>query len=188
MWACLKANGELLSQLAGVLQSLAAVVALIVGGIWTFRLFVKNRLNKPCATSGHLVTTRHLQGNGLLVHIGVEVKNESAVMMRLTSGEVRLVPILPLSEEAVLALDAVRKPARCAGEDAEVTWPGTLQYTFDWSKDPREIEPHESDTFHFDFVAADALTTFQVYSYLRNEAKGKRDIGWSTTTFHDVEE
>ena len=42
--ALLAVSPETLSQLASALQAAAAVVALIVGGIWTYRLFIENRM------------------------------------------------------------------------------------------------------------------------------------------------
>lgn len=151
-------------------------------------LFVRNRLNRPCGTVAHLVTTKQLSGHGMLVHVGVEVKNGSAVLMRLTSGECRVVPILSLDDDTIAALDTARRPQRDADCEAEVQWPRMHSYEFDWSDCPREVEPRETDTFHFDFVVNSDLTWFETYSYIQNVTKDRHDIGWSTTTFHQVEE
>jgi hypothetical protein len=127
---------------------------------------------------------RDLGREGLLVHVAVRVKNESAVMMRLVSGEVRISPVLPLSPDVVPQLDAFRRSESERGQ--EIDWPGRLAYEFDWSDNPREIEPHESDTYDFDFVVDGSTVTFEVYSYFSNPTKKRQDIGWGLTTLHDV--
>jgi hypothetical protein len=52
------AGPQTIQQLAQALQSAAAVAALFIGGLWTYRLFVKNRLGKPSAKISHQVTVR----------------------------------------------------------------------------------------------------------------------------------
>jgi hypothetical protein len=172
------------SQVASGVQSTFAVLAIVVGGLWTYLLFVRNRLGKPCAETGHSVVVKDLGAEGKLVHVVVRVKNGSAVMMSLKSGEVRLSPMLPLLPETLRMLEEFRQPRRTG--ESEVDWPGRMTYEFDWSMAPREIEPHESDTYHFDFVVPPILETFQIYSYFANTTKRGRDIGWATTTIHDV--
>lgn len=179
------ANAQAMQQLAAALQSVATVIALALGGVWTFRLFVRNRLDKPCAIITHNATVKDLSNRGLLIHASVQIQNQSAVMITITSGEVQLIPILPLSDGVTGLLDQYMNPKRSPGME-QIAWPKRLTIPLEWSKDPREIEPHESDTFHFDFVIDEPLSTFKIYSFFVNVSKGSRDIGWSTTTIHDV--
>ncbi len=177
-------TAEAFSQWTGGVQSIAAAIALVVGGMWSYLLFVRNRLGRPCLTAAHTVTVKDLGGEGLLVHVAVQLTNESVVLAMVISGEVRFVRLLPLDAKTVPMLGEFRQPER-SGEQ-EVCWPGRLVYSFDWTKEPREIEPRESDTFHFDFVTSGPLETFEVYSYFENPTKRERGIGWCTTTIHDM--
>jgi hypothetical protein len=179
------ASPESLSQGMSALESVATIVALVIGGVWTFRLFVRNRVDKPRATPSHAISIVDLGPEGLLLHVSVQVQNGSAVMLRLTSGEIRLAPILPLPDDATPLLDEFRASERTGA--TEINWPGCQRIVFDWSKRPREVEPGESDTYHFDFVVSSGLKEFEVYSYFQNVAKIGRSIGWSTTTLHHVE-
>ena len=173
-----------IEQLAGAIESGATVVALLVGGVWSYRLFVKNRLDKPRAETEHNVIVKKIGTNHLLVHVGLIVKNQSQVIMKITSGEVRLVSILPLADKIITKLHNGEKTLRSS--ETEVVWPEKQVIEFDWSEVPRVIEPQEKDTFHFDFFAKQPLCTFQVYSYIENISVRRRKIGWNTTTFHDV--
>jgi hypothetical protein len=119
-----------------------------------------------------------------LIHVALKVRNQSAILMRIVSGQVRVTPMLPLAQETLAVLASNEGYLR-PGE-TEIRWPNRKTIEWDWAKEPREIEPLECDTFHFDFVVDDSWRTFQAYSFLRNAAKGGRVIGWNTTTIHDI--
>jgi len=178
-------NAEAAEQIAGAFESIATIIALIIGGIWTFRLFIKNRLNKPRAQFTHEVEIRDLGEQGFLIHVGVKVYNQAPLLMTITYGEVRLVPMIPLSSEIVMLVQEKKSPLHV--NDTEIAWPNRQVIKTEWTRYPREIEPSETDTFHFDFIASKPLSTFQIYSYFRNISKQNREIGWNTTTIHDVQ-
>jgi hypothetical protein len=180
----LSKHAETIEHLTGALKSVATVVALAIGGMWTFRLFIKNRLNKPRAQPTHEVEIRDLGDLGLLVHASVKIYNQSPVLMTIAYGEVRLVPMLPLPNEIVALVREKKSPLQL--NDTEIAWPRRQTIKAEWSKCPREIEPSETDTYHFDFIVDRPLSTFQIYSYFRNVSKKRREIGWNTTTIHDV--
>jgi hypothetical protein len=172
--------------LSSVLQSLTTAVGIVVGGLWTYCLFVRNRLSKPHAEVRHTVAIRHLNHDRLLIHVAIEVRNESPILMRITSGKVRLYSMLPLASELKKSLESGGElPER--GND-EINWPYE-ERDFHWEgeKNWHEIEPQESDQFDFDFIAPRSLRTFQIYSYVKNVAKPNKEIGWNTQTIHDVE-
>lgn len=180
----LKAEASTLEQLAGATESVATIAALVVAGIWTFRLFVKNRLAKPRAETEHQVHVTDLGPLGYLIHVSLKVRNQSVVLMKIASGEMRFVPMLPLKrdlEESIKEHRDVVPPG-----ETEIRWSDAQILEFDWRSEPREIEPQECDTFHFDFVAAKPLAVFQIYSHICNHAKRGQVIGWNTTSIHQV--
>jgi len=177
------AGPQTIQQLAQALQSAAAVAALFIGGLWTYRLFVKNRLGKPSAKISHQVTVKDLGDRAVLVRVGVLVESQGAVLVRIETGKVRLARVMPLDAEFSEQLQKHEYPLR---EGARLKWPVLEVRSFDWSRAPREIEPRESDTFFFDFIVDEPLKTFEVYSYFKNLSKPGREIGWNTTTIHDV--
>lgn len=177
---------DTLEHLSKVVESLTTAAGIIVGGLWTFRLFVQNRLSQPRAEVQHEVAVRPLDQVRLLVHVAVKVHNESPILMRITSGKVRLIPMLPLDPKLEKALEAGTEPR--TPKNDELSWPNSQEIKFQWEGEKKchEIEPQESDEFHFDFVAPLSLRTFQIYSYVKNVAKSKKEIGWNTQSIHDV--
>lgn len=176
---------ENLEHVSKVIESLITAGGIVVGGLWTFRLFVKNRLNQPRADVQHEVAVRHLGAERLLIHVAVKVHNESPILMKITSGKVQLIPMLPPAAGLKQLLES-GKGLRESGS-GELSWPDTQELDFHWEEEKRhEIEPQESDEFHFDFIAPHSLRTFQIYSYVKNIAKPNKEIGWSVQTIHDV--
>src|ERR1035437_10352507 len=56
----LKEIAGIAKDLTGALQSVATIIALFIGGLWTFRAFVKGRGNYPRAKLEHLISHRRL--------------------------------------------------------------------------------------------------------------------------------
>lgn len=172
-----------IEKLTSGIESLVTAIGIVVAGIWTYSLFVKNRLDKPSAKISHKVEYRRIPENEILIHVAVHVANTSDVLLRIVSGEVRVTPMLPMADEILGRLHQWEDMTK-EGE-GEIHWPGRKTYKIDWVSKSRQIEPKEDDTFHFDFVLDRSVSTFQVYSYIENTEK--KTIGWNTTTLHDIE-
>lgn len=178
----LRRDSEPIEQLASGIESLATVAGVVVAAIWTWRVYIRNRVRYPRAEIQHQVEIIVLDSERLIVHVDVLVRNISEVLVSLVSGCVRVSRMLPVPP-AWLAKPDERGLLNEGGE--EFSWPELRTREFDWSEDPREIEPRESDSYQFDFLVAGPLETIQVYSHLRNVAKRKRKIGWNTTSIHN---
>ena len=74
--ASLKYNVAIVKDVAVALQSLATVIALLVGGFWTFRAFVKTRGKHPRAKIEHQVSFRLLPDDSHLLILDVFVENQ----------------------------------------------------------------------------------------------------------------
>lgn len=87
-----------------------AGAAIVVGGTWTYFLFIHNRLGKPVAKISHHVDFRDLQGPGVLVRVGVIVENKGSVLLKFRQADVRLTPMLPLCSPLKETLECRRRP------------------------------------------------------------------------------
>lgn len=173
-------------QIAEILESLVTIAAIIVGGVWTYWLFVKKRQKYPHAKTIHEVVHKYLPGKKLWIRVTVTITNLGDVLLSLTSGEVFVQQILPLissSEESVKLLEKEQKEKDVVCR--EIEWPGYVR-EFKWEKERFEIEPGESDQISCDFILDDGVKTIRVYSYLKNVSKGKREIGWRLTTIYNI--
>ena len=101
--------------------------------------------------------------------------------IRLSSGPPEM---LPVNQDLKNKVYSGNIP--CLKGYKEISWPLLDEFVFDWSEFKREIEPNESDEYHYDFVVDSDVNTVQIYSHLSNEKKLRRDIGWNCTTIHNL--
>jgi hypothetical protein len=163
---------------AGLIESVknaAGVVAVVVGGWWTYRLFIKGRGDFPRASITHRITHRRLTENQTLVRVTVGFENSGTVLLTVGEGVVRLSQVGPLPNDGVASRQR---------SERTVEWPEIESRVLE--ADVVEVEPGESDEVDFDFVLDAEIDMVEVYSYFRNPSKADRDIGWTLTTLYEL--
>jgi hypothetical protein len=169
---------------ADVAQSVFTVLGIVVGGVWTYLLFVKRRQRYPRAKVGHKITHKRLPGDRHLLHVVTEVSNTGEVLLTLGSGLTRVQQVLPPPSDLVKVVRNGKDPVGPA--DTEYPWPCVGERLRDWTNDPREVEPGETDEIHWDFIVEPDAQTLEIYSYFKNVTKEGREIGWNLTTMYDL--
>jgi hypothetical protein len=170
---------------ADIVHSFFTVVGIVVGGVWTYMLFIKKRQRYPRAKATHTITHKPLGHHRVLLHVTTCISNPGEVLLRLVSGFTRVQQLLPPPPEFVAAMNKGEDPVRQT--DTEYLWPLVGERTWNWEKAPHELEPGENEEVHCDFVIADTLRTLEIYTYVKNDAKPNREIGWNLTTIYDLE-
>lgn len=169
---------------ADIVHSFFTVLGIVVGGVWTYMLFIEKRQRYPRAKATHAITHKPLGHNSVLLHVTTDISNSGEVLLRLESGFTRVQQLLPPPPEVVAAIKKGGDPVP-AGK-TEYPWPLVGERTWDWKAQPHEVEPGENEEVHCDFVIADTHSTVEIYTYVRNEAKPNREIGWNLTTIYDL--
>jgi hypothetical protein len=171
--------------------SIATIVAVLLGGAWTYVLFRWRRLRYPRLNVQHKI--HHWPANGrVLLHVAVATQSVGEVILHLDSMFVRVQQLMPLPAQVLDALAADKDPV--PENESEVSWPEIACRRCNWETEPREIEPGETDEHHFDFVIPAYLDRIEVYSHIVNARKARRwlfwkspkAIGWNTTTVYSL--
>lgn len=168
----------------GFIQSIEAVVtilAIIIGGIWTYVLFVKNREKFPKADIKHIVEKIN-KSNEVVIRLTIEVKNLGKTKLPITSGEVRLQQIKPSTAAVLKAVEMFKGIED--NKKREIRWPILEERIFSFKKDKYELEPTEKDNFEFDFIVSDEIELIQFYTHIENGLK--EDKGWNCTSIHEL--
>ncbi|MSQ32999.1 MAG: hypothetical protein EXR60_01050 [Dehalococcoidia bacterium] len=168
---------------ADIAQSVATVLAILVGGYWTWMFFVSKRGRFPRADIKHNISHRPFANGKVVLSVSVIISNNGDVLLSLVSLETRVQQVLPPPPNVLDVIETGGDPVK-AGE-GEVQWPELSSRALSLKKGEFEIEPGESDHRMFDFFIDEEVQTVEVYSYFKN-VKKDGPIGWGRTTVYDI--
>lgn len=174
------------------IQSAVTIVAIIIGGIWTYLLFVAQREKAPHATVEVKTTVIPLTDAVNLLQVDLKLQNTGHTLIPVTSATARIQNVLPLwgcSPNDACATrelnEALDKPERVSDK-------------FDWpllanrdSDTPNPVEPRETANLQFEFVIPASVKVARVYGFVENNyvSKGKEPrSGWLDVQFVTIAE
>lgn len=196
-------NLDAIKQLVEIAQGITTITAIVVGGFWSYKIFIQKRQRYPRVKIEHHIICRSISSENrrTLLSLDVVISNSGDVLLSLQSGEIFIKQLLPLP-------DKILKPYN-QGENLDgeqiTGWKMIAFRAEKWEsnkkKEPRmkrimkalgisypsgiEIEPGEIEQLHYDFFISNNVRSILVYSYFRNIQKSHR-VGWSLTTTHDI--
>lgn len=177
-WTALGAGGK--DTLAAV-QSIVTIIAVLVGGVWTYRTFVQFRQDRPRLIITHSVNHFRVPKHLILLSVEEKFSNVGPVVLELTKGEIRIIPILPLPD-AVARL--AKTPTPLNSEDPNV-WPVLIWYPHLWDTNREFIEPGEADSIKNYFLIPDSIEVVNIVSFVANPAEGN-NMAWRASTTYDL--
>lgn len=174
-----------IKDVADIVQAFITALALIVGGAWTYLLFVSKRQRFPRAKIEHQVAQRAVSAGAIFLIIEIIISNTGDVLLSLVSGEIEVRQVCPPGGNFLQLLTA---GPQTTGRRVElVDWPALFTYSEDWpGKRIIEIEPGESEQLLYTLLVQAEVKSIYLYSYFRNITKRRKELGWETKTFHDV--
>jgi hypothetical protein len=162
---------------AATLQSVATIVALVIGAWWVLR----RRRTYPRANFAHSVTSVPLNGEVTLIRVAVEIENIGDVLLTLATSMAGIQQVVPVPDQLHSAL--ANRAAFIGSTEPEMDWPFIDLKYHDWTGS--YIEPGEAAAFHFELLAPASVRTVLVYSYFRNITR-PGDQGWNTSALYEV--
>jgi hypothetical protein len=167
---------------AASIQAAVVFAGALVGGIWTWRLFVRNRLAYPRASVQLSVSHLPLvKDKSQLVHVAVSIKNTGDVLLKSSRAELRLRQVVPVPEDLAEVADGNCDPV--LEGHTEIEWPCLAARN--WRKEHGfEIEPGEVDSLHADFAIPITVSVVQFYFFVSNSRKERDGIGWAHTELY----
>lgn len=163
------------------LESLATILAIFLGGIWTYMLFIKNREKFPKADITHKIEQINRK-NDVILRLTVGIENLGKVKLPVNSGEVRLQQIKPQTATVVNAIKSFRENK--SSKKREIEWPVLEERILNFGRDEYELEPTEKENFEFDFILDQEINVIQFYTHIENVFK--TDKGWNYTSIHEL--
>lgn len=174
-----------LKDVADIIQALITSLALIIGGLWSYQLFVRKRQRFPRAKIEHQVSQRAVSAEATLLTINILIFNPGDVLLSLVEGKIEVRQALPPGSNFLQMLTGSQM---AIGRRVEfVDWPTLFSYSEDWSgKNIVEIEPGESEQWLYTLLVRAEVATIYIASFFGNVSKRRKELGWRLETFHDV--
>jgi hypothetical protein len=163
---------------AAIVESVATVIALCVAGLWTYRLFVKNRASYPRALVSIVHRLQPIAEQSRILRVEIQVKNDGAVLLPIGSLVCRLLQVRPVTgslEERLRDGLPLILPNK-----QRVDWPMLDSRNWEYNKDQAEIEPGEVQHFCCDFSVDASVELAEIYCHLSNPRKNDT-MGWTAT-------
>ncbi|MCD4674576.1 MAG: hypothetical protein K8S18_01080 [Desulfobacula sp.] len=175
----------IIKNLIDIIESIVTIIAILAGGIWSYRLFIKKRLKYPRANISNQVFHRCLSEDKVLLHVVTTISNTGDVLISIISGITWIQQMTPLHTNVIDSIKIGINPV-LQGK-TEIDWPLLEEQKFEWKKGKFEIEPGENDQIHYDFILDSYVETVKIYSFYKNVMKHGRELGWSVTTIYDLQ-
>jgi len=155
--------------IVATLQSVFTVAAIIVGGVWTFFLFIHNRLDRPRLQITQRISHIPISNDRNLLLVDEILSNPSSVLLDLKNGGVRVVQIAPLPAAARIKVATNQHLVDSDKNKAGNVWRIIEERHHVWDvKNQLEIEPGETDQLHDEFVLPANIRAVNVISYIYN--------------------
>ena len=169
---------EAWNALAGTIQSFATVAAIVVGAVWTWRLFIKKRQHYPRAAVSHQTHAFSLPDGRTLLRVTAKVANIGEMLMCPRDIRTRVQHLLPVPDHIAAQMQLSTDPPN---DDAEFPWPVLGKRVWRIDEGMADIEPGEAEVLPSDFIIPPGVTHVLVYTHVPNPAKPEIGIGWSDT-------
>lgn len=166
------------------IQAILISIGIVVGGFWTYLMFVRERLGFPKVNIDLNIEDIDHPPNKRIVHVEIQLKNIGRVILKSDYSELRIRKVVPIPEEISSLVEKGDDPV--AEGRTEIEWPLIVKQR-EWQKDKDfEIEPGETDFLHADYVINSEIKVVEFYFYLANakKKKKKQNIGWTQTKIH----
>jgi hypothetical protein len=184
------------------IQAAMTIGAILVGGLWAYMLFIKQRQQYAHLKVEHHVTHVLLPKHRILLMVDVDHSNVGSVKVSLTSADIKVYALRQqtLTAEAIAQVNEGRfeadqpDPLWDIQAERKTTWEperNALSEIFgNFGKtrknpDERVVEPGESDQLHYEFILSDDAWPLLIYSYFENPTIKDQKIGWATRSLYD---
>ena len=174
------------------LVAFVTVVAITIGGYWTYDSFIRKREGAPRAKVSLTVTDFKVSEDQNVVHAVLTFENIGECLIKLKERLVRFQLVLPADDKKIRERfeKAKVKSDFDVVEEGEtfIMWP-ELACREDRRNGPEaarliHVEPGETETFYADAVIDSGIQLVRVYGFVENPRTD--NLGWACEIFHTV--
>jgi len=168
-----------------IIQAAITSIGIVIGGIWTYLLFVRQRLAFPKVDINLCIDAKLLPEGSRLIHAELKIVNIGNVIFKSNYAELRLRQVVPVPDNLIDTIKNGFDPV--PDGRTEIEWPMIAGREWKWSEGGFEIEPGESDSLHADYVIPKNIKILEFYFYISNAQKKRHGLGWTHTELYEFD-
>lgn len=173
---------------ADLTQAVVATVAIVIGGWWTYRIFVQEREGQAHAIVTEKLSQSSLTSQVNLLQVVVRIENTGHVLIPVKYVEIsvqQLTPIEGCEGATHCVIDELNDALSSIDRTADrFNWPDIAQRVSTYS-DPRPVEPGESEYMDFELAVPASIQTVRVYAFVRND-ESSQGYGWHDAQLYAI--
>lgn len=174
---------EELSKIIQIITSAITSLGIIIGAIWSYHLFIKNRQKYPKSIISHSIDVQKFPDEkNLILTINVIIQNTGKTLLKINSYIIELLELYPSDDFIHQTNSEPFQNKGCAELSA-------LKKIFVEENSPKnniELEPSESEKFTYIVVINSKIKAVELSSFFSNPMKNKRGLGWHERTTHNL--
>jgi hypothetical protein len=175
---------EIFPKIMAILSDIATICAIVVGGIWTYRLFVKKREDYARAVIKQEIEEHKILPEKYLLRVTIYVQNIGSVAVYPTKSITKINKITPLTDVSLKGL--LEKRPDIGDSDDTILWPDVFIREQNLEDDDFYVEPGETEQIWTDFIVDDDTQIIQIYSKVYC-GKKYGNLYWDAVKVHKFE-
>jgi len=175
-------NMESQSKFFDVISKIVTVSATILGAIWSYYAFFRQRLKEPRLNVTHEINALDLPDGRRLLKVYAAITNLGQVRVELPVWHLRAEQILPLTQTPTKDLDK----GAFADAYGHAHWNCLAEGNFSDDSFMMALEPGETDRASANIVIKSGVEVVQVYSHFKCTKDPNSREGWPSKTLVDL--
>ena len=177
---------------ADIVQGVATVAAIVIGGVFAWRNLWWFRTFHPHITITHSVSHRPVGTQYIHLAVVAILYNSSRVKVEIREGKFRLAQVSPIDDEQLLSMYRMAfspDGPDDAGEVRHIPWPLLDEVLCATVTAALLIEPGETPLETAEFIISSRVQSGLLYSYFYNpQPTASNDVAtdWAATTPYDI--
>lgn len=180
------ASAGKLKDIAAIIQSSVAAVAISAGGLFAYYKLQWFRDLEPHLTISHEVSHRSIGDSYVHIAVSATLYNSSRVKLGLRDGFFLVQQISPSSDEDIEAWFA---EVFVSGDQFDIQWPTLDERRLSWRENELIVEPGESHRESYEYIVSRETETVLIYTYYFNPEHAEHRSGaegWEASTVYDI--
>jgi hypothetical protein len=170
------------SKFFDVISKIVTVSATIIGAIWSYYAFFRQRLKEPRLNVTHEVNTLDLADGRRLLKVYAAITNHGQVRVELPVWYLRADQILPLTPTPLKDLDK----GAFTDVHGHAHWNCLAEGNFSDGSFKMALEPGETDRASANLIIKSGVEVVQIYSHFRCTKDSESREGWPSRTLVDL--